>query len=178
MKKIYSIMYILFAFALAFSPPAAYAQQKTDEKAPSSTGAESAGHQHGGMKHERHHKSGEGYSEMMERCKEMMAKHDQMVAEMKAMDEALDAKVTTMKTAKGDDKIAAMEAVIELMTTQRKEMRAKMADMQHAGMCCMMEKMHRNKGYEGMKGMKGMSSMCPMMEENKPQAQPETGKTS
>lgn len=175
MKKLYSVMYILFAFALMLSPLTAYAQQKTGEKAPPSTGGESAVYQHGAMKHEKHQRNGEGYSGMMEQCKEMMAKHDQAVAEMKAMDEALDAKVTAMKAAKGADKMAAMEAVIELMTTQRKEMRAKMADMQHAGMCCMMGKMH---SYKGLEGIKDMSSMCPMMKENKPQAQPETDKTS
>lgn len=184
MKRSLSVVPLLFALVLVFSTTGLYAQSsgdKGDKKAPAAKAAvEQGGYHHGSgagqgkMSREEHRKW------MEERRTEMMAKHDEAVAAMKAMDDALDAKIAAMKAAKGDEKVAAMEAVLELMTSQRKEMRAKMAEMQHMGMCCMM----RGGGkmmHGGMKGMgdKGfmcpMMSNCPMMGEKGQTAQPEAG---
>jgi hypothetical protein len=176
MKKSLSIVSLVFALALVFSPVGGYAQQSADKKVPpAKTATEQGGHHYGPMGEGHGKMNAEDHRKMMEeRRKEMMVKHDEAVAAMKAMDEALDAKVAAMKAAKGDEKMAAMEAVLDLMTTQRKEMRAKMADMQHAGMCCMMM---GGKGMRqwGMKGMGDMSSMCPMMKGEGQGAKPEAG---
>lgn len=167
MKRSLSVVPLLFALVLVFSATGLYAQSsgdKADKKAPAAkTAVEEGGYHHGPMGAGPGKMGSEEHRKWMEeRRKEMMAKHDEVVAAMKAMDDALDAKIAAMKAAKGDEKVAAMEAVLELMTTQRKEMRAKMAEMQHMGMCCMM----RGGGkmmHGGMKGMGGKGFMCPMM---------------
>jgi hypothetical protein len=59
----------------------------------------------------------------MDKCKEMMAKHDQYKAEWKAMDEDLNAKIASMNAAKGDKRLEAMAAVINELADQRSKMR-------------------------------------------------------
>jgi hypothetical protein len=68
---------------------------------------------------------------MMEKHKEWQAKHEKMMAEMKAMDTRLDEKVAAMNTAKGDQKVEAMAAVINELVSQRKEMREDFGAMHH-----------------------------------------------
>jgi hypothetical protein len=60
---------------------------------------------------------------------QMMAMHNQMMAEMKAMDASLDLKVAAMNAAKGRDKVNAMAVVINEMVSQHKQMMAKMMGM-------------------------------------------------
>jgi hypothetical protein len=85
---------------------------------------------------------GGGQSGMMSGNPQMMAMHNQMMADMKAMDASLDLKVAAMNAARGHAKVDAMAAVINEMVSQRKQMMAKMMGM-HAMMT-------------GMMGMKGM----------------------
>ena len=84
---------------------------------------------------------GDGQSGMMSGNPQMMAMHNQMMADMKAMDASLDQKVAAMNAAKGRDKVDAMAAVINEMAAQHKQMMAKMMAMHEPMM---------------MKGMKGM----------------------
>ena len=67
--------------------------------------------------------------------KDWQAKHDKMVAEMKAMDTRLDEKLAAMNAAKGDQKIEAMAAVINELVSQRKAMKEGFGPMHH-GMKC------------------------------------------
>lgn len=60
---------------------------------------------------------------------QMMAMHNQMMAEMKAMDANLDGKVAAMNAAKGGAKVDAMAVVINEMVSQHKQMMAKMMGM-------------------------------------------------
>jgi len=77
---------------------------------------------------------------------QMMAMHNQMMAEMKAMDASLDRKVAAMNAAKGRDKVDSMAAVINEMVSQHKQMMAKMMGMHEPVM----------KDMKDMKDMKGM----------------------
>ena len=60
---------------------------------------------------------------------QMMAMHEQMMADMKAMDAKMDVKVAAMNAAKGSAKTDAIAAVINEMVSQQKQMMAKMATM-------------------------------------------------
>ncbi len=80
---------------------------------------------------------------------QMMAMHNQMMTEMKAMDASLDVKVAAMNGAKGRDKVDAMAAVINEMVSQHKQMMAKMMMGMHEPMM---------KDMKGMKGMDDKSS--------------------
>jgi len=75
---------------------------------------------------------------------QMMAMHNQMMAEMKAMDASLDLKVAAMNAAKGREKMDAMAGVINEMVSQHKQMMG------------MHESMMKD-----MKGMKGMDDKSP-----------------
>ena len=68
----------------------------------------------------------------------MMQMHEKMQADMKAMDDELDALVVKMNQASGSDKMDAMAAVITKMAQQRKMMDQKMAAMQASMMQGMM----------------------------------------
>jgi len=59
-------------------------------------------------------------SAIPESCKNMMAKHDQMMEGMKAMEAALDQKVAAMNAATGVAKTDAMAGVITELVSQRK----------------------------------------------------------
>jgi hypothetical protein len=71
--------------------------------------------------------------------------HGKMMAEMKAMDARLDAKIAAMNAAKGDQKIEAMAAVINELVSQRKAMMEKYEAMHQHGMM-----KHHMMGKEGM----------------------------
>jgi outer membrane murein-binding lipoprotein Lpp len=66
---------------------------------------------------------------MPDNCKAMMAKHEQMMSDMQAMNTALDQKLATMEKATGPAKVDAMAAVITEMVAQRKQMQQKMMAM-------------------------------------------------
>jgi hypothetical protein len=101
---------------------------------------------------------------MMDGCKEMMAAHQAMKAEMASMDARLDSLVTAMNAAGGAAKVDATAAVVNELVAQRKAMRDRMMAM---GPRMMRHMMHH--GRPGMaEGMKPMD--CPMM-----QAPPEGG---
>ena len=61
---------------------------------------------------------------------QMMAMHEKMMADMKAMDATLDMKVAAMNAAKGSAKVDATAAVVNEMVTHHKQMMAKMMTMQ------------------------------------------------
>ena len=89
---------------------------------------------------------GSGQSGMMSgNMGQMMAMHNQMMADMKAMDASLDQKVALMNAAKGNAKVDATAAVINEMVTQRKQMMANMSGMEDQMM-------------KGMKDMDGKSA--------------------
>ncbi len=99
---------------------------------------------------------------MAERCKAMMAKHDQMMSEMKKMDADLDQKLQTMKSAQGQAKVDAMAAVITEMVEQRHERQKRMMDMQQSMMAHMSEHMAQGGG----------QMQCPMMSQMAQPKQP------
>ena len=82
---------------------------------------------------------------MMSGNPQMMAMHNQMMADMKAMDASLDLKVAAMNAARGHAKVDAMAAVINEMVSQHKQMMAKMMGMHEPMM-------------QDMKGMGGKST--------------------
>ena len=107
---------------------------------------------------------GSGQSGMMsgnmgDRCKQMMTMHNQMMAEMKALDASLDEKVAAMNTAKGNAKVDAMAAVINEMASQRKQMMAKMSNMRDQ----MMAQMGEHMSQSGSTAMRPSMAQCPMM---------------
>lgn len=97
---------------------------------------------------------------MGDRCKQMMAMHSQMMADMKAMDASLDQKVIAMNAARGNAKVDAMAAVINEMATQRKQMVAKMSSMPDKMMAHMSEHMAQS----GSTAMRQSMAQCPMMQ--------------
>jgi hypothetical protein len=122
---------VLVFLMLLTLPVWAYAQQSSHEhgqSAPASKKSAKGAARQGGEPHE---------MRMMEQCKEMMAKHDTMVTEMKAMDARLDEKLAAVKNGKtSDEKLTALEAVVVELSAQRKQMHGLMGDMHHAGMRC------------------------------------------
>ena len=103
----------------------------------------------------------------------MMAEHQQMMANMRAMDQKLTDLVKKMEAARGTDKVDALAAVVKEMVSQRAQMRDRMFAMQGEMMTHMMQHMSAMQG--GMMSMMGnrggqgaaMQSMndCPMMKE-------------
>jgi len=132
----------LIALAAALGTTGALAQQNQPKPAEPSAGAQSA-------------MMG---PEMGDRCKQMMAMHNQMMADMKAMDASLDQKVAAMNAATGKAKVEAMAAVINEMASQRKQMMAKMTSMQDQMMAHMGEHMQA-----GSTAMQPSMMQCPMM---------------
>ena len=63
----------------------------------------------------------------------MMAERQQMMADMKAMDQKLDDLVAKMTAAKGNDKIEAIATVVKELVAQQTQMRSRMMTM-HEGM--------------------------------------------
>jgi hypothetical protein len=97
---------------------------------------------------------------MMERCQEMKAQKQKMMADMKAQDAELTEQVAKMNSAPADKKMSLMAAVITHMVEQRIAMDARMAKMQDEMMQHMMQHMQMGKDSMSqcpmMKGMKGM----------------------
>jgi hypothetical protein len=73
------------------------------------------------------------------RCRDMMADHDRMMAEMKSADERLDDLVAKMNAASGMEKADATAAIVSEMVTQRQAIRDGMMKMQREMMGHMME---------------------------------------
>lgn len=97
---------------------------------------------------------------MMRKCMAMKEKSDKAMEEIQAMDSRIDEKMTALKNAMGDQKIAAMEAVLGELVAQRDEMREKLGEIHHHyAMCGMMGggRYHGGMEHGGMKGK------CPMM---------------
>lgn len=94
---------------------------------------------------------------MMEKCQAMMAEHRKVMEKRETMDAKLDELVATMKSAAGDDKVAAIEAVVEELASQRLAMHTMMAD-HHAGMM-----QHMGQGMPMGEG-RSMMEKCPMMQ--------------
>lgn len=99
-----------------------------------------------------------GAGNMGARCQQMTAMHNQMMADMKAMDANLDQKITAMNAAKGNAKVEAMAAVVNEMVSQRKQMMAKMSSMRDQMMGHMAEHMTQSGGA----GMRRSMGQCPM----------------
>lgn len=133
----------LIALAAALGTTGALAQQNQPKPAKPSGGAQSA--MMGGK--------------MADQCKQMMAMHNQMMADMKAMDASLDQKVAAMNAAKGNAKVDAMAAAINEMASQRKQMMAKMTSMRDQ----MMAHMGEHMGRSGSAAMRQSMVQCPMM---------------
>jgi hypothetical protein len=132
----------LIAFAAALGMMTAFAQQNPPKPAKAS-GTQST--MMGGN--------------MADRCKQMTAMHNQMAADMKAMDAKLDQKVAAMHAAKGNAKVDAMAAVIDEMASQRKEMMAKMTSQQSQMTAHMADHMAQS----GSPAMRQSMAQCPMM---------------
>lgn len=99
----------------------------------------------------------------------MMAERQQMMADMKAMDQKVDDLVAKMNAARGGEKVDTIAAVVNELVAQRKQMRGRMTAMQDRMMGHMMGHMTSMQG-----GMMGMMSHgqageapsmanCPMM---------------
>lgn len=95
-------------------------------------------------------------SEMMAKCKAMMADHTKMMAEVQAADQRLDEFVAKMNAASGQAKVDATAAAVAEIVAQRKTMRESMMQMQHGMMAHMGEHMQAGAG---------SMAMCPMMKE-------------
>jgi hypothetical protein len=100
----------------------------------------------------------------------MMAERQQMMTNMRAMDQKLNDLVKKMDTARGTDKVDALAVIVKEMVSQRAQMRDRMMAMQGEMMTHMMQHMTAMQG--GMMGNRGgqagaMQSMtdCPMMKE-------------
>jgi hypothetical protein len=91
---------------------------------------------------------------MPESCKNVMAKHDQMMKGMKAMEAALDQKVAAMNAATGAAKTDAMAGVIAELVSQRKRREESMMTMHSV----MMQHMASH-----MMAGKHDATNCPMM---------------
>ncbi len=87
-------------------------------------------------------------------CKAMMVKHEQAMADMKAVDVRQDALVVKMNKASGNDKARATAALVTDMVASRRSMHDGMMTMQHEMMGHMAE--HMQAGKESM-------DSCPMM---------------
>ncbi len=97
---------------------------------------------------------------MMEKCESMMSAHRQMIAEMKAGGEKLDAVVAAMNAAEGDAKIQATADAVSELVTQHGGMTSRMMSMQPKMMRHMMEHMKMSMTEGGEDAM-----ACPMMKE-------------
>jgi septal ring factor EnvC (AmiA/AmiB activator) len=104
--------------------------------------------------HEHGQKPGMEKPGMQASCEEMMARHQKMMDEMKAMDARLDGLVQKMNTAQGQAKVDAMAAAVTELVQQRKTMHERMMTMHQGVMGHMMG--HMAEGKESM-------AACPMM---------------
>jgi hypothetical protein len=106
------------------------------------------------QQHEHGQKPGMDKPGMQASCEEMMARHQKMMDEMKAMDARLDGLVQKMNTAQGQAKVDATAAAVTELVQQRKTMHERMMGMHQGMMGHMMG--HMAEGKESM-------AACPMM---------------
>jgi len=92
--------------------------------------------------------------DMAEKCKAMMAGHQKMMGEMKAVDQRLDELVAKMNAASGPAKLDATAAAVTELVAARKAMHGGMMGMHQSMAGHMME--HMQAGPQSM-------AMCPMM---------------
>jgi hypothetical protein len=104
--------------------------------------------------HEHGQKPGMEKPGMQASCEEMMARHQKMMEEMKAMDTRLDGLVQKMNAAQGQAKADATAAAVTELVQQRRTMHERMMSMQHGMMGHMMG--HMGEGKES-------TAACPMM---------------
>lgn len=104
--------------------------------------------------HEHGQKPGMDKPGMQASCEEMMARHQKMMEEMKAMDSRLDGLVQKMNAAQGQTKVDATASVVAELVQQRKTMHERMTTMHQGMMGHMMG--HMAEGKESM-------AACPMM---------------
>ncbi len=95
-------------------------------------------------------------SDLMAKCKAMMAEHEKMMAEVQAADQRLDGLVAKMNAASGQAKTEATAATVTEIVAQRKTMHETMMKMQHGMMGHMADHMQAGPG---------SMAMCPMMKE-------------
>ena len=93
-------------------------------------------------------------AKMMERCQEMKAQKQKMMAEMKAQDDHLTDQIAQMNRAPTDKKMELMASVLTHLVEQRVSMRVQKSKMEEQMMQHMMQ--HMQMGAESM-------SKCPMM---------------
>ena len=117
-------------------------------------GLAAAGTQAQDPQHQHPQTSAKPPADMSAKCKDMMAQHEKMMAEMKAADQRLDELVTKMNSASGEAKVDATAATVTEVVAQRKAMRDGMMQMHQGMMGHMME--HMQGGPQSM-------AMCPMM---------------
>jgi hypothetical protein len=91
----------------------------------------------------------------------MMTQRQQMMANMKTMDQKLDELVARMNAARGAEKVDAVAAVVSELVAERTQMRGRMMAMQDRMMGHMMEHMMSMQG--GMMGMmnRGQTATAP-----------------
>lgn len=94
---------------------------------------------------------------MMSSCQDMMKQHQTMMSEMQKMNDQLQAKVSAMNRATGDQKVQAIADAVNELASQRQEMFAHMQEM-HSG------KMAHMTGHM-QSGDKQSMANCPMMRE-------------
>ena len=94
-------------------------------------------------------------SSMSSSCQEMMKQHQKMMGEMQQMDNQLQAKVSAMNSATGDQKVQAIAAAVNELAKQRHDMCARMDQMQSGMMSHMASHMQS--------GDKQSMANCPMM---------------
>ena len=155
---------LALVLAFLFIPIAVFAQQETTQpptgpgqQPPAGTSEQPAAgpHQHGTQQAPGKQR-GTADQGMMEMCKQMMAKKQEVMARMKEMDEILKKELAEMNAATGDEKIRAMANVISTMANQRIEMH-EMAMNLHESMMGHMGQHMQSMGGQGMSG-------CPMMQ--------------
>jgi hypothetical protein len=111
-----------------------------------------------------HHPNGAEKSEkMMEKCKEMMDRHETMHAKMAEKDQRLQELLDRMNAADGEEKVTAIADVLNELIEQRRAMHGMMMKMGPDMVRHMMEHMDSAK-------MQEMMKQCPMMKKMKERA--------
>ena len=113
--------------------------------------------QESSSQHQEHHPTASGevkQTDMMSRCREMMAQQQAMTERKKQMNEKLDALVRDMNRARSKDKVEKAAAVINEMVAQRQVSDQMMTMMQQR---MMMQAMDHTQN--------GASTECPMMKQ-------------
>jgi formate dehydrogenase maturation protein FdhE len=106
-----------------------------------------------------HHPTAAEQAEMQKQEAQTMQMHQKMMADMKAMDEKLNALVTKMNAASGEAKVNAIAEVVTASVQQRAAMRDTMMQMHGQMMGHMMQQMAGGMSPE----MKKMMADSPMM---------------